>query len=153
MKLTIEVNGEPVTVTLTKEQVDEVKSSGQTDPYLLACEKLGEMPRPTLVGCTTRRLIGEDFSHRLEVCIDAKNAIKQPDGTYKIWDPLYNGKENVYRPYFKREFAGSGWAYYDYYVFWGTATDAGPRREYKSHELMMEGVEEFIEYYNGVFNS
>jgi hypothetical protein len=137
-------------IILNDEQIAAIDK--QQDPYIQACLKMGETPRQPLTDRSNRRLVGEDYAHRLEMCIEAKNAIEQPDGTFKRWEQVYDGVERHYYPLFKKDSSGPGWSYYDY-GDWRTRTSVGPRREYRSFDLMKEGAEEFKEYYEGVFNN
>ncbi len=109
MEATVILKDKKAIIILTDEQIAAINK--QQDPYLQACLKMGETPRPTLNDRSNRRLVYEDFAHRLEMCIEAKNAIQQPDGTFKRWEAVYGKSENHYLPYFKPDSSGSGWAF------------------------------------------
>jgi len=114
------------------------------DPYLKACALLGETPKPVLADRSNSDEVSIDAYARLIVCIRAKNMI---DG--KIWIAKYDGTEWHYYPRWRwtKTNAGSGFAYV-YYVYWDSFTYVGERLEYRTYELMKEGVVEFKEYYD-----
>lgn len=150
MQALVNLDNKKAVITLTKEQIAEINR--QQDPYLQACLILGETPRPALTDTSNKRLVHEDFAHRLVMCIEAKNAIKQEDGTYKVWQPVYDGNERHFYPRFVKDSSGSGWSF-SVYGYWYTDTVVGPRLEYRTYDLMLEGVKEFKTYYEGYFNN
>jgi hypothetical protein len=123
-----------------------------TDPYLLACEKLGKTPRPELTDITDSESVHEDFAHRLRTCIAAENAIPQEDGTVIEWKPAYDGTEDHYFPWFKKDKSGPGWSYCGN-VSRGTDTGVGPRLEYRSYDIMITAVKKLNHLYVGYFNN
>lgn len=122
----------------------------QQSNYLASCQKLGITPKEAPQAGATDRDIYDYHMHVLGTCVGAENAIEQPDGTFKEWKAPKDGKTVTYQPWFIK--SGSGWAYY-YYDSWFLNSVAGPRREYSSYELMMEGVEEFDQYYQAVYSN
>jgi|SRR6185312_7546875 len=117
-----------------------------TDPYLKACEVLGITPKPPLADRSNKDEVSIDAYGRLIVCIRAKNMI---DG--KEWEVNYDGSQYHYTPLFKKNSAGFGLAGTTY-VGWLTDTGVGSRLEYRTYDLMIEGVKEFDQYYQDFFN-
>jgi hypothetical protein len=113
-----------------------------TEPYLRACKVLWITPRPALEDWSDLDLVASDAHYRLTICIRAKNMIEG-----KVWEPVYDGSENHYVPMFSKT-AGSGLGFSrSYYVNWGQYSDVGSRLEYRTYDLMLEGVKEFDGYY------
>ncbi len=116
-----------------------------TNPYLKACALLSLTPRPELTDLSNSDLVSEDAYHRLIICIRAKNMIRG-----KVWIPVYNGTEWHYFPRWKKDTAGFGFPDVDC-VGWDSLTNVGERLEYRTYELMMQGVKEFKPYYDAYF--
>lgn len=116
----------------------------QTDPYLKACEALGKTPLPPLADRSDPDLVASDAFYRLTICIRAKNMI---DG--RIWVPVYDGSEWHYWPRWIKNSSGLGFACTDY-DYWNTGTDVGPRLEYRTLNLLREGVVEFKSFYDEI---
>lgn len=114
----------------------------KTNPYLLACKKLGITPVAELTDRSDKDMVSADAFYRLTICIRAKNML--PDGT--LWKAVYDGSEWHYYPWWKPNPSGPGWSYHGCDI-WITRTYAGPRLEYRSLELLKEGVKEFDQYY------
>eukprot|EP01037_Dinobryon_pediforme_P011467 gene11467-11560_t len=102
------------------------------DPYLRACKKLGITPEPSLKNRDNKDLVSADAHYRLTICIRAKNVI---DG--KVWEPVYDGSETHYWPYFNLE-SGFGFSRTTC-ANWRTFTGVGSRLEYRTEELAQEG--------------
>ncbi len=115
-----------------------------TDPYLKACKILGETPEPELQDRSNLDKVSIDAYGRLIICIRAKNMI---DG--EVWKPVYDGSENHYWNYFTK--TPLGFSCTRTYL-WHTITTVGPRLEYRSYDLAMEGAKEFDKYYQDYFN-
>lgn len=118
-----------------------------TDPYKKACALLGIKPKPVLKDRGDKDAVSADAYSRLIICIRAKNLL--PDG--KVWKNPYNGTEWSYWPRWKRNKTGLGFARTNF-GFWSTGTGVGSRLEYRSYELMKEGVAEFNDLYQDYLN-
>lgn len=113
----------------------------RADPYLAACEKLGVGPLPALKDRSDTDKVSADAFYRLTICIRAKNMING-----KVWKQVFDGVEKHWFPRWLKNKAGFGLAD-AYYGHWYTNTDVGERLEYRTEQLLKEGVEEFNEYY------
>lgn len=111
------------------------------DPYLVACKLLGVTPKPPLTYRGDADEVSADAYYRLIFCIRAKNMING-----KIWKPVYDGSEKRWYPLWKKSEAGFGLANSDYDL-WNSDTIVGERLEYRTRELLLEGVKEFDRYY------
>lgn len=116
-----------------------------TDPYVLACLKLGKTPKPPLADRSDSDEVSADAYLRLVICIRAKNLIEG-----KIWKPVYDGSETSYWPYFKQNSAGFGFSRSSY-GRWDANTGVGSRLEYRKEEFAKEGAIEFQHLYNDFF--
>jgi hypothetical protein len=123
------------------------KNQKQEDPYIKACHALGIAPRPALEDRSDKRAVSEDGYHRLIICIEAKNMI---DG--QPWKRVYDGSQLGYYPWWKPDPSGLGFTY-SYYDDWPPVTPVGPRLEYRTRELLLEGMKEFKPYYDDYFNN
>ncbi len=111
------------------------------DPYIQACRILGVTPRPELANRSDIDAVSADAFYRLIFCIRAKNMIKG-----KLWKPVYDGVEQHWFPRWKKTGAGFGLTTADY-DSWTSDTVVGERLEYRTRELLLEGVAEFDKYY------
>lgn len=116
------------------------------DPYLAACELLGITPTPELLDKSNKDEVSIDAYRRLIICIRAKNRVGD-----KVWEPVYDGSEAHYWPYFRKNSAGFGFSYAGY-VDWYTITGVGSRLEYRTRALAEQGAKEFDKYYQDYLN-
>lgn len=111
------------------------------DPYIEACKVLGKTPLPPLADRSDQDLVSADAFYRLTICIRVKNMING-----KIWKQVYDGVEKHWFPRWLKNSAGFGLpsTICDY---WDVSTTVGERLEYRTEQLLLEGVEEFDQYY------
>lgn len=131
MKVTIEVNGKPVEIELTADQVSAVKKSTQkiTDrvkTFEDACEVLG---------------IKEPYKvHPVDQLKTIATALNEG------WTPDWqNSNQYKYVPYFRHD--GTACVYYGYDL-WTASCNGGSRLCFKSAELAKYAGEQFIDLYN-----
>lgn len=117
------------------------------DPYLLACAKLGKTPKPPLADRSDLDAVSCDAYDRLIICIRVKNMV---DG--KVWKQVYDGSEYHYTPRFQPDKSGFGFSR-TAYDGWYTNSGVGSRLEYRSYDLMIEGVNEFAALYNDLLTN
>lgn len=135
MKITVEVNGKPVEIELTAEQVKTVKKhtdkiTDRVKSFEDACEVLGiAVPKNMHV------------TDKLKTIAKALNEGWTPD-----WS---NSSQYKYVPYFK----WNGKAFvYDGYDGWDGHTAVGSRLCFKNFELAKYAATQFIDLYNEFLN-
>jgi hypothetical protein len=127
MKITVQVNGKPVEIELTADQVQKVKK--HTEPiktFSDACEVLGIRVPKTIHAVDKLKIIAE-----------ALNEGWKPD-----WN---NSNQAKFVPWFK--WNGTAFVYYDYYD-WGSFTLVGSRLCFKDKETAIYAATQFIDLYN-----
>lgn len=99
MNLKTQYNGKDISITLTKEQIQEInRQSNQPkivediNSYLDACEILKE-----------EFGLNASYYEQLNTIARAANFI---DNEYKIWEPKFDGNLHNYYPYFKENNSG-----------------------------------------------
>lgn len=133
MKVTIEVNGKPVEIELTADQVLAVKKSAQkiTDRVKTFEDALEVL--------NLSHLKNEHFH-----CVDKLKYIAQ--ALNEGWTPDWqNSSQYKYVPYFRHN--GKAFVYHVYYL-WSAACSVGSRLCFKSAELAKYAGEQFIDLYN-----
>ena len=145
MKTTINVNGEPVEITLTAEQINKIKGSGKiTDrvkTFSDACAIAGATPDVlTLLSTPTadRNLIASQGHAKLVIIARALNEGWKPDFT--------NTSQPKYYPWLQYSSA-SGFSYCGYVSTYASAR-VGSRLCFKSSELAKYAAEQFRDIYN-----
>lgn len=116
--------------------------TNELNPYLKACKLLGVTPIRELKERGNKDVVAADAFYRLTICIRAKNMLKG-----KEWQPVYDGTELHYYPVWAKNKSGFGFSY-SFYVNWHSGTYVGSRLEYRTRELVKEGVVEFKQYYD-----
>lgn len=146
MKTTIEINGSPVEITLTKEQVEVIKKASikitdRIKTYEDACEYVGISP-----------LALDDYDFLPE--IDAKHAYADHKLTVIVralnegWQPDYsNGNEPKYYPWMKWVGSGVGFSYLNFDCAYSAST-VGARLSFKTRELAEYAAKQFQSEYN-----
>lgn len=131
MKITIEVNGKPVEIELTADQVSVVKKqtgkiTDRVKTFKDACEVLGYiMPK---------NIHAVD---KLKIVTKALNEGWTPD-----WN---NSSQYKYVPYFR--WNGTAFVYHGYHGWFASAC-VGSRLCFKNAELAKYAAEQFIDLYN-----
>ena len=135
MKITVEVNGKPVEIELTSDQVAKVKKhtdkiTDRVKTFSDACNVL-EYAIPKSMHCVDK----------LKVIVEALNEGWKPD-----WQ---NSSQYKYVPYFTHN--GTAFVFYGYYS-WRSHTFVGSRLCFKSAELAEYCAVQFQDLYNEFLN-
>lgn len=133
MKITVEVNGKPVEIELTSDQVAKVKKhtdkiTDRIKTFEDACEVLG-----------ISQIYGAQLHavDKLKLIAEALNEGWTPD-----WQ---NSSQYKYTPYFRHN--GTAFVYYGFNC-WGSFAGVGSRLCFKNSELAIYAGKQFIDLYN-----
>lgn len=145
MKITVEVNGKPVEIELTKDQVAFVKKSTQkiTDRIKTFQDILDYIGEER----------AQEFQDSCENCSDHNIADKQVELLSEVLNEgevlnAFDGK-NKYYPYF--QVSGSAFVFHDY-AFWSQCTDVSSRLCFKNAELATYAGKQFTDLYNKILS-